>query len=270
VSGPPAGTLHGKANALQHGIAASGGEILMFTDADCRVPRTWVKETVSRFDPGTAVVGGFTLLDARTPFEGMQQLDWIMLFGVAASAAGWGSPLTAIGNNLSVRRSAYDACGGFAGIPFSVTEDYALVQAILRTTRMNVRFPLSPGALVASKPCGSFWQLYRQKQRWVVGGLDMVFRGLLIMAFGWIYRALLVIGWAFVPLPWYLGAVAVIIALEAMFLARPLRAFGAIASLRHLAAFQLYYLPYVLLTPLVAMLSKDVVWKERTLTKEGN
>ena len=106
TSGTPEGSLRGKANALLHGIEASRGEILMFTDADCRVPHTWVRETVSFFDDATGVVGGFTMLDAGGSFEGMQQLDWLFLFGVASSAAGWGMPLTAIGNNLSIRRKA--------------------------------------------------------------------------------------------------------------------------------------------------------------------
>src|SRR5262249_4885825 len=147
--------------------------------------------TVGYFREPIGVVGGFTILESRNHFAGMQALDWVYLFGLASAAAGWKEPLTAIGNNLSVRRSAYDATGGFEKIPFSVTEDYALVQAIVTRTKYEVAFPVRPRMAVQSQPCGDTEQLFRQKQRWGVGGLDMVFRGMLLMLVGWCGRAAL-------------------------------------------------------------------------------
>lgn len=269
TSGLPEGSLQGKANALVYGIESSRGEILMFTDADCSVPPTWVEKTVGYFDGATGVVGGFTLLDAERAFEGMQQIDWLFLFGIASSTAGWNTPLTVIGNNLSVRRSAYDAVGGYRNIPFSVTEDYTLVQAILRTTQFKVQFPLDAGTLVHSKACQNWRQLYRQKQRWVVGGLDMVLEGLLIMGVGWVYRLALIICWAFVdPLLFTLVAAGVLCS-ELFYVSAPLRRFSSLGSLRYFPAFQAYYLPLVLLSPLIALISKNIVWKERTHRKHA-
>src|SRR5262249_33713215 len=112
------GNLLGKTNAVSAGIDISRGEILMFTDADCTIPPEWVREAVKCFDEKAGIVGGFTILESHRTFEGMQALDWIFLFGVSSATAGWGIPLTAIGNNLSVRRSSYDATGGFRNIPF--------------------------------------------------------------------------------------------------------------------------------------------------------
>jgi cellulose synthase/poly-beta-1,6-N-acetylglucosamine synthase-like glycosyltransferase len=262
---PAEGNLRGKANALSQGIAISHGEILMFTDADCTVPSTWVRETVSCFDETTGIVGGFTLLSASRPFEGMQTLDWIMLFGVASATAGWKIPLTAIGNNLSVRRSAYEQVGGFKNIPFSVTEDYALVQTILQKTAFTLRFPLNAATVVHSKPCRSWNQLYHQKQRWGVGGLDMVFRGLLIMAIGWLFKCFLIIGLFVVPFSLWLIAMASKCLVDLLFLSKPLLNFGAKKYIKHFLFFEIYYCLYVIVLPFVAILSKKVVWKERTL-----
>lgn len=259
------GNLRGKANALAQGIQISHGEILMFTDADCTVPKTWVRETVSYFDEKTGIVGGFTLLEATRPFEGMQALDWIMLFGVASATAGWKIPLTAIGNNLSVRRSAYERVGGFKQIPFSVTEDYALVQRILQTTEFEIRFPLNAASVVHSKPCQSWKQLYHQKQRWGVGGLDMVFRGMFIMFFGWLFKFFLLVGLFIVPFWTWLFAFISKCLIDVLFLSKPLRRFNAMKYLKHFFLFETYYCLYVIILPFIAMLSKKVVWKERTL-----
>ena len=48
-----------------------------------------------------------------------------------------------MGNNMAIRRAAYDAIGGYPTLPFSITEDFTLVRAIAeRTTDCRVRFPL--------------------------------------------------------------------------------------------------------------------------------
>ncbi len=262
---PGSGNLRGKTNAVAGGINASSGEILLFTDADCVVSPGWVRSTVAYFDERTGAVGGFTLLDAGGAFGGIQALDWVFLFGIASAAAGWNIPLTAVGNNLAVRRSAYLGTGGYAAIPFSVTEDYALVRAILRRTDYRVRFPLDPSTVVRSSPCQTWEQLYRQKQRWSVGGLDMVFYGMLIMAIGWLARAgivmtLLTSGWGAGAI--FLGVLALA---DLALLIRPLRLFRETRTLRYFPAFELYLFVTVLVIPIVALLSRKVVWKERTL-----
>lgn len=262
---PGTGNLRGKANAIAQGIEGSRGEVLMFTDADCSVTPGWVSESVKYFDDETGAVGGFTLLDVNRTFEGIQALDWIFLFGLSSSAAGWNVPLTAIGNNLSVRRSAYDATGGYARIPFSVTEDYALVQSILRNTSYRVRFPVDAMTLVRSNACQTWSQLCRQKQRWGVGGLDMIFPGMMIMAIGWSAKlslALLLLSGHFIP--FVLLTICTILA-EFYFLWKPLKKFGALQIVKYLPAFTIYFSVYVLVIPLIAYFSQRVVWKERSL-----
>lgn len=48
----------GPAAARNFGIAQSGGEIVGFTDSDCHVPPTWVREAVGRFQAGVGLVSG--------------------------------------------------------------------------------------------------------------------------------------------------------------------------------------------------------------------
>ena len=259
------GNLRGKTNAIAQGLAASNGEIIMFTDADCRVPVGWVREIVKYFDTTTGIVGGFTLLDARRPFEGMQSLDWFFLFGLASSTVGWDIPLTVIGNNLSISRKAYNETGGFQSIPFSVTEDYALVQAMLQRTKYKIKFPVNPNTLVRSRACQSLNHLYRQKQRWGVGGLDMVVRGLLITAVGWIAKFCLLVGLFYSSLIIWLTAFFIMLFGELIFLLKPLRKLGTINYLKHFPFFIVYFFIYVLVLPIVAYTSKKVIWKERDL-----
>lgn len=176
--------IRGKANALAQGIEASTGEIILITDADCTVPRTWVEQTAKRYDSGVGLIGGFTLQKATTPFEGMQTLDWTFILGMAAATAGLSNPLGSIGNNLSFRRSTYDQFGGYRKLKFSVTEDYTVVQAIVSSNKWKYLYPIDLKHLVESKSCPNFQSLIRQKHRWGKGGLDMKPAGLIIMVIG--------------------------------------------------------------------------------------
>lgn len=267
------GHVRGKANALAQGIEESKGEILFFTDADCIVPTTWVRETLTYHTDGVAIVAGLTLIPSTNNFEGMQALDWIYLLSVASAAAAWNIPLTAVGNNFSIRRSAYDSVGGYKKLPFSVTEDYVLAQAVWQQTKLQIRYPINAKTVVESKACPTWKDLYRQRQRWGVGGLDMVLRGLLLMSVHFAMHSLLYIGLAlFIVLPsvapttsLYLAVIAGKMLADVSFLWKPLKVFNTMNLLKYFPAFELYYSIYQLLLPFIALLSKEVIWKERSL-----
>lgn len=98
--------LLGKPSALSQAIEKAKGEIILITDADCRVPATWIEFTARRYSPEVGLVGGMTLQLADGPFHGMQSLDWAYILGVASASAALGRPLGSIGNNLSFRKQA--------------------------------------------------------------------------------------------------------------------------------------------------------------------
>ncbi len=264
ISASTKGELRGKTNALATGIKQSKGEIVMITDADSVVPRTWIEETVKTYAPGVGIVGGMTLQRASKPFEGVQSLDWAYLLGIASAAVSWKNPLSTIGNNLSFRRKAYDDVGGYESIPFSVTEDYSLFQAIVRTGKWEYLYPLSPELLVESTPCATWRDLLRQKHRWGKGGLDMKASGFLIMAVGFAEHALILTG------PFYGSLFAALTgwlfkaAGDYIFLHRVLTRVGRPGELKYFPQFQLYYLLYVLALPFIVFFGRTVVWKGRS------
>jgi len=265
---PESGNLRGKTNAIAHGIKHSGGEIIMFTDADCSVSPRWVTSTVKYFSRDTGIVGGYTILKSEKSFHGVQALDWLYLFGIASATSGLGIPLTAIGNNLSVRRTAYLETGGYEAIPFSVTEDYSLVQTILQKTRFSIRFPLEADAVVTSEPCDTVSHLFRQKQRWGVGALDMVPVGMIIVALGWLIRAVNVAAIFLLPWTLFLPALVVLCVADYLFLSR-MFTLPPFRSLRkYFLFFEIYITFYGLLIPFLAFVSRHVVWKERSLVKD--
>jgi len=265
---PPDDHLQGKANALAQGIERATGEILMLTDADCVVPAGWVEETVKYFTrDDIGIVAGFTRVRSAGWFQAMQALDWYSLFSVAAATSRLGFPVTAVGNNLSVRRKAYDAVGGYRGIPFSVTEDYALVHAVTSRTPYRVVFPMDPGQLVRTEPCPTWRDLFHQKKRWFTGGRDMEPWSLLIIGSAYLFKALLVLS------PFLLGpgpfaaALGAKLAADLLVLLPALVRFRDLSLLKAYPAQAVYYLAYVLLYPPLVFFASEVRWKERSFTR---
>ncbi len=269
---PSDGMLRGKANAVACGMDHATGEIALVTDADCAVRPTWAKATVRPYlaDSQLGLVGGVTLNEpngqpkVRPPwFYGMQALDSAYLMGLAAGAVANGRPLSCIGNNLSFRRAAYEAVGGYRGIPFSVTEDFALFRAILKRTAYTVRYPVDPATTNRSRPLDSVGELYRQRKRWARGGLDIDIDGYMVLIIAFLaHLSVVVAPWALGPLI-AVGLLVVKCAGDALVLWTTLRLLGRTDLLRHFAIYEVYYFAYVVLLPFVLLFDRHVEWKGR-------
>lgn len=254
--------LKGKTNALANALEIAEGDIIMTTDADCEVPPLWVKSIASYYDKDVAMVCGYTTQTADDQFSGMQMLDFMYLLTVAAGTMNLNFPLSCIGNNMSYRKSVYRELGGYEAIRFSVTEDFNLLKAMFNLKKYKIIYPLEPEALVESKPCGDFRSLYWQKKRWGVGGLDSDMRGFLVMASGFIANLDAVLT------PFFFSSTALYlvvfkISTDFFMLYPVLKKFNLTKKMKYFASFEIYFIVYVLILPILVILSRKVIWKGR-------
>lgn len=172
----PERNLRGKPGAIDAGITASKGEIILMTDADCIVPPGWIAAIAAQFEKSEiGLTASFTEIRPNTTFESMQAVEWTLTHTMALAGVGLRQPLGCFGNNLAVRRSVYEALGGFAGIRFSVTEDLALLQAVFAAGH-EIRYVCHETAAVETAPCTAFGEYIRQHHRWARGGLGLGWR----------------------------------------------------------------------------------------------
>jgi cellulose synthase/poly-beta-1,6-N-acetylglucosamine synthase-like glycosyltransferase len=252
----------GKANALANGIDISSGEIILTTDADCVVSRTWAITLASYYKEDVAFVGGFTTQNSGSLFKGMQSVDFVYLLTVAAGTINLGQPVSCIGNNMSFTRKAYDEIGGYASIPFSVTEDLALIKKIKALKKYKIIYPMDKGSLVVSKPLENVKSIYHQKKRWGVGGLKTEALGFFVMATGF-FANLLVLLSPFVFSTSILYLVFFKLVSDYLLLFSSHKYLNLSFSFINYLVFEIYYTIYVIILPFVVFINQDVNWKGR-------
>ncbi len=163
--------LHGKPNVLAQLAHQAKGEWLFFTDADVQVPLNWIEEMLGdekheNEKHEIAMITGFTSIIPTSFFAALQALDWTFYLGCMHIFSSLNLPMTAMGNNMAVRKQVYDAVGGYENIAFSVTEDYALFKTI-STQGFGFQQLASEKVIAFTKPSVSLSDFIHQRQRWL-------------------------------------------------------------------------------------------------------
>jgi len=260
--------LSGKQQAIHRGVQVARGEIILLTDADCRVPPSWPHRIVSYFDSDTGMVCGQTLLwnfqgapgAGAKLWSALQALDWLYLLTIASGVSGLGKPVSAIGNNMAFRKVAYKQVGGYPAIGFSVTEDFALLKAIAERTSWRIQFPIDPEITVRSLPLHRAKDFIRQRQRWVAGGKGARPYGKFVMAAAFLFHLIGPLGLLF-STPGALWALMAVVIADAVLLLRTLIPLRQRALMLFFPLFELFYFLYTSLFAPILLFSSTVRWK---------
>lgn len=274
---PPGGSGHpGKARALEYGVSKSKGEYIFLTDADCRVPRSWIKTLLTQFADNVGMTGGVTLLDIpgerSTLFGKIQSCDWLFLLGVAASAARYSLPLSWFGNNMAFRRAVYDECGGFAKIGHSLVEDIALLNQVHKTGRWKIKFDFTRNSLLHSSPAPDLPHYYSQRKRWARGLSIIPLPGILLLILALLAHILTIVAFLSHYTAEAFAGLALLTLTDFLILCRAAKLLGRTDLLKYIFLFEIYYFLYTMILPLLFLFDRKTNWKDRQypVKKEKN
>lgn len=183
-----------KKNALSVGIAKSKGDILLFTDADCKPPKTWVSGIVELFTPNVTMVIGFSPYEIPQPNSLTSKLiglDALALAALAAGTSGWGQPATCNGRNLAYKRTVYEQVNGFAGIDLFVSGDDDLFLNKVRQNKLKVRYAFDFSTVVPTKLLTGWRQFFNQRLRHASKGFHYSPRQVVSLTLLYLYYLLL-------------------------------------------------------------------------------
>lgn len=264
------GKARGKANVLAHLAQAAQGEYWLITDADIAVPKHWVQAMLKALQSKpkggakgkpVGIVTGFTLVQGKRLFAQLQAIDWAYSLGLIKVWSGWGVPVTAMGNNLGLRPEAYHQTGGYERIPFSITEDFALFQAIVREG-YGFKNLIHENVTALSEPVPSVKAWLHQRKRWMSGALQAPWFLTLFFAlhssFWWG-----VLGLAWFSPWWAMGVGAAKLLAQGCFIGIVLQRAKQLHRLPYVGLFEFYHVSFTWLMTLFYFLPIKVRWKGR-------
>jgi cellulose synthase/poly-beta-1,6-N-acetylglucosamine synthase-like glycosyltransferase len=161
-----------KKTAIDAGIRATDGSILIVTDADCVVGPCWIRTVVSRFDTDVVMVSGpVGYTRDGTWFGDLQRLEFAGMVAIGGGSIEMGWPLLCSGANIAYRREAFESIGGFEGIDhIGSGDDDLLMEKMHEHTPLRIRFCADPAALTWTAPSRTFGRFVQQRIRWASKG----------------------------------------------------------------------------------------------------
>ena len=156
-----------KKNAIDKGINEAKGELILATDADCRVGPLWIASMAYSLINKNGIIIGYSEIDDKkgTIFEKYQKIDFLGILVANAGAAGWKHYWSGTGQNLAYYKKDYLQIGGFEPVKNKLSgDDMYLVQTISRLKKGFVH--IDPNSHVKTKPMKSIKEFINQRIRW--------------------------------------------------------------------------------------------------------
>ncbi len=170
-----------KKRALSAGIKASSGDIVMVTDADCRLATNWVGTTVGCFDETTAAVCGLVRFRKPAGFWGrLAAFEGFANTVLNAGVIGIGGALSCGGANFAYRRSAFEEAGGFDTGSGSFSGDDDLLLQRFRATSKKIRFNRNPETAVITDGPENRAAYFSRKRRHMSAGKRYSFHWIIL------------------------------------------------------------------------------------------
>jgi len=159
--------FHAKKMALAKGIEHAKGEFIFTTDADCRVPSTWLKNMIGYFGSKTTMVLGFSpLLNGESFRDKWLKFDNLFSGIVAAAPTMLGFPISSVGRNMAFRKAAYQSIGGYASLTkFRSGDDIHLTERMRDKTQGKIIYCADPQTFVHTLPPDSGKEIFHQQIR---------------------------------------------------------------------------------------------------------
>ena len=191
-----------KKKAIETGIAAATGELIVTTDADCIPPPDWLKliaaykeEKKSVFIAAPVSINCVTYIP-----EIFQAMDFMVLQGITGAAVFKKNMSMCNGANLAYEKNAFYTVDGFKGVDHIASgDDMLLMHKIVKQHPDKVHYLKSKEAIVVTQPMKTWKEFINQRIRWASKATyyedkRILFVLLLVYLFNLSFLALLIAG----------------------------------------------------------------------------
>jgi biofilm PGA synthesis N-glycosyltransferase PgaC len=158
-----------KKKAIETGIAAAKGELIVTTDADCIPGPGWL-QTVSDFyhaRNSVFIAAPVSINCDPSILQIFQSMDFMVLQGITGAVVHGNQMSMCNGANLAYQRQSFYSVNGFSGIDHIASgDDMLLMYKIEKQNPGKVHYLKSQEAIVSTIPAQSWKEFFQQRIRW--------------------------------------------------------------------------------------------------------
>lgn len=210
-----------KKKAIEMGIAAASGELIVTTDADCVPQPAWLQTLASfKEETNAGFIVGPVVFDCNSrPVQVFQAMDFMVLQGITAASVHKKMHSMCNGANLAYERKLFYDVNGFEGIDHIASgDDMLLMHKIAKKYPNRIHYLKSFDAIVGTQPMQTWPAFFNQRIRWASKATHyddkrIFWVLLLVYLFNLSFLVLLVAGfwnswfWLFLLIAWVLKTV---------------------------------------------------------------
>jgi len=173
-----------KKKAIQTAIGTSSGNLIITTDADCRMAENWLNTIVSFYEEGDykMISSPVAYFQEKSFFERLQSLEFLYLIGLGASTIGNRQPSTCNGANLAYEKATFYEVGGFQGIDdLASGDDELLLHKIAAKYPNQIGFLKNRAAIVYTHAKENLKAFIQQRKRWASKSTRYKNKGIIVL-----------------------------------------------------------------------------------------
>lgn len=162
----------GKKQAIRSGIDASSGNLIITTDADCKMGKSWIRTIAAFFEkyhPDMIICP--VKIEAGPGFFGrFQELEFLSLQGITAGSLLSGEGIMCNGANLSFTRKVYVKHSGNLHDEIASGDDVFFLHSLKHETGSKLAWLESADSTVTASASPAISSYLRQRRRWLSKG----------------------------------------------------------------------------------------------------
>ncbi|KOY85335.1 hypothetical protein AD998_03455 [bacterium 336/3] len=158
-----------KKRGISQAIKQAKGELIICTDADCRLPSTWLQGIASFYEQTDAyfISSSVKFLPTQSIFQKMQALEFSSLIGSGAGCIGLQAPTMCNGANIAYKKTIFEELDGFKGSEnIASGDDEFLMHKFAKVYPQKVKFNKSNNVTVSTTPHYNWKSFFEQRKRW--------------------------------------------------------------------------------------------------------
>lgn len=183
--------------AISRAIDCCRGEIVITTDADCRMGPNWLATVIGTFEKEDAYLLSSPVVysEEKSFFERLQTLEFLYLIGLGAAGIGNGKPTTCNGANLAYRKDIFKQMGGFKGIDeLASGDDELFLHKVAEKYPERIAFCKSEDAIVYTDAKPDLGSFISQRRRWASKSTRYKNKGVIALGIAiWLFNVLLLL-----------------------------------------------------------------------------